>query len=650
MCGIAGYFNSTGIRPENLEKMNSRLRHRGPDGEGFVWFDEAKAYPTAGPDTPLECHGDALPWLAKSLEKDNRFRGGMAHRRLAILDLEAGGHQPMCSSDKRFWISYNGEIYNHPELKEQLIKAGHRFHTRSDTEVLLAAWMQWGPGCLPRLNGMWAFALYDTQTQKLYASRDRFGVKPFYYFHSGRSFVFASEQKALLENPVVRTGIHEAALFDYFVLGQIEYQSESFFQNILELAPAHYLCWDFKTGDCSVHRYYQLQTQYGTPEQNRISFEEHVQNTRDLLEQAIRIRLRADVEVGTCLSGGLDSSAITGLMRKILSPGREIKTFTSVFPGDPSDESKWADSMAEFSASQSFKVTADAAELLRDLDELSLCQDIPLWSTSTYAQFRVMKMVRDTGIKVVLDGQGGDEVFAGYGLHRYYFQKGLPLQKRWIHLLANGQLPFYLNQYLRQELIYQLPPSLTLFFYKRYFPELNVFNSDFLKRNQERYIQMRKRNPSHLNERLASEMNHSSLKSYLKCEDRCAMWHGVESRTPFADDHPLIDYVFGLGQEYKIRGKLSKFLLRESIKGIVPESIRMRADKMGYATPNNVWINTLAQEMESALLDLPEEFFDRKELRKRYKSLFYPTSQLDNGRIFKFFSFSSWYRVFKNHL
>ncbi len=651
MCGIAGYFNATAFQPEYLERMCTRLRHRGPDGEGYVYFGTGQAIPISGNDTPGYCRGNAYPWLPQNDRPgESGFFGGFAHRRLAIVDLEASGHQPMCTPDKRFWITYNGELYNYIELKEELKKKGHVFITRSDTEVILNAWLAWGVNCLERFNGMWAFAIYDTIEQKLFASRDRFGVKPFYYYHHADTLLFASEQKALLENPALNTGLNEEAVFDYFVFGQIEYQLEGFFKNIFELLPAHFLIWDKKSRKIAQHAYYQLQYQSGAHQWNLNSFNESVETTRSLLENAIRIRMRADVEVGTCLSGGLDSSAIAGMMRKVSGSEQSLQSFTAVFPGTTIDESRWASMMAKHAGLNENYVSPSLEELSTDLQDLSLCQDIPIWSTSTYAQFRVMRLVKDSGIKVVLDGQGGDELFAGYGQHVYFHQKALPFTERRSTMFSPAQIAFMTRQYLRHELIYQFPVNITSRIFQSYFPELQFLDNDFYLRHQGRFMAMRHTNDPDLNSRLAREMVNTSLKSYLKCEDRCAMWFGVESRTPFSDDHPLIDYVFSLPQSYKIRNGQSKYLLREAIKGVVPESIRLRGDKLGYVTPNNAWLRVLTPLLKETLHDLPGSLFDVQRISKDPGQVLLPKGDTDNGRIFKLLSFASWFQVFKKHL
>jgi asparagine synthase (glutamine-hydrolysing) len=651
MCGIAGYFSDQPFRAEILQRMNERIRHRGPDGEGYVWLGPGTAMPSAGKDTPRNCIGSAFNWLPQTGDqvKLSEAYGGFAHRRLAIIDLEAGGHQPMSSHDQRYWITYNGEIYNYQEIREILSRAGFSFMTRSDTEVILAAWQHWGTDCLQYFNGMFAFAIYDIRNEILFAARDRFGVKPFYYYHDKHFFSFASEQKSLLQHPQVKTALNKAAVFDYFVFAQLEFQPESFFKNILELPAAHYLQWNRRSGEIHTTRYYHLKFQQGFTHWNQQAFNESVSQTRHLLEEAIRLRLRADVEVGTCLSGGLDSSAIAGFMRKIAGPDKTIKTFTAVFPGKAVDEGNWAREMASYINAEQFSVEPDAEGLKADLDELSLCQDIPIWSTSTYAQFRVMKLAAASGIKVVLDGQGGDEVFAGYGQHPYFYMKGLPWHQKLKTLRSLEKLKFSVRQYLRYDLIYKLPSSVAAELFLRYFPDLNLLNPAFYKLYRERFLDMRSTVFNDLNSRLAWEMDNTTLKAYLKCEDRCAMWFGVESRTPFADDHHLIEYVSALPPKYKIHNGWGKYLLRETLEGIVPEKIRLRTDKMGYATPNNAWVREIAATMKDNLERLPADIFNQQALRKNFSDYLIPKGDLDNGRIFKFYSFARWFSLFRQH-
>ena len=650
MCGIAGIFSPNGFDFNKLMEMSRIIRHRGPDGEGFVGFNEAGGIPVAGSETPENCVNRELPWSPKNRESLNGFNGGFAHRRLAIIDLEETGYQPMCTADGRYWITYNGEIYNYLELKDELGVLGCQFITQSDTEVILAAFITWGKACLQRFNGMWAFAIFDTKTNQLFAARDRFGVKPFYYFNNGKQFLFASEQKAIVESGFYNPSINPEAVFDYFVFSQIEFQDESFFKGIIELQPSYYLELDVNSMKLNCSRYYQLPVLNETGSWNEKKFDEAVPEIRQLLTNAVRLRLRADVEVGSCLSGGMDSSAIVGLMRNQLPTGSPFHVFTAAFPGSFADESQWADMMAAHAGAIDHKVTPDVEGLIKDLAELTRCQDVPIWSTSTYAQFSVMKLVKEKGIKVVLDGQGGDEVFGGYAPHFSFLWNDLNKNDKRNEYAAFGgnslSARFHLKQQIRFKHIFNLPAAISSRIYRQYFPDISFLNQDFYQAFKHRFILQREYIRDTLNERLAFEMQNTSLKGYLKTEDRCSMWSGIESRTPFADDHLLIEAAFSLPAALKIRDGKGKALLREAARPFIPNAIADRTDKMGYATPNNQWIKQIAPEVRHLFNDDLKPFIDLKKLDKSYSTFFDPKGNADTGRIFKFISFASWMNVF----
>ena len=652
MCGISGFFDRKGIDADVLKKMNFSIKHRGPDGEGFCWFDIENAYATASVETPSSSINASMPWSPDDHKLPTDFRpiGGFGHRRLAILDLEAGGHQPICSADKRFWITYNGEIYNHEEIREELRNAGYFFYGRSDSEVVLNAFIHWGKDCLLRFNGMWAFAIYDRIDRKVFAARDRFGVKPFYYSTINHSFVFASEQKALLQNPYLKREINEEAVFDYFVFGQIEYEEEGFFKNILELKPSHCLQYSIENSDLSIHRYYELPYRDSPGNWDEKIFQQHAEEVEYLLTNAIKLRLKADVEIGSCLSGGLDSSAIVGIMRSLLSQEKAFHVFTATFPGKAIDEGAWANEMAGYVKAIEHTVEPNKYDLMKDLDELTICQDIPIWSTSTYAQFRVMKLVKDAGIKAVLDGQGGDELFAGYAPHLSFFWKELDRKTRAEEMRTFGSAAnawtFHLKQQTRFDYIFRMPPKAASWIYRSYFPDITLINKGFYEKHHIRFALQRGKSASSLNQRLASEMQNTSLKGYLKCEDRCAMWHGIESRTPFSDDYPLIEKVFSLPSVMKIHSGQQKILLRQAVQKFVPQTISKRKDKLGYATPNNEWLEFLSEGIiEKAKPEL-ESFLNLKKCRTSFKAILHHQKNQDTGRLFKYISFINWYKNF----
>ena len=457
MCGIAGLFSPEGISPEHLKRMSKTIAHRGPDGEGFVFFTEQRAIPQASEETSENCIGQTIAWspTSRQTEINEKIYGGFGHRRLSIIDLAATGHQPMCSIDGRFWITFNGEIYNYIELREELQKLGAQFISQSDTEVVLNAYHYWGEACQHRFNGMWAFAIYDQEQKTLFASRDRFGVKPFYYSQIENRFAFASEQKALLTLPWVDFQVNQDAVFDYFLFSQIEYQAAGFFEGIIELPAGHSLTSLLNNRNVSVKPWYTLSVNESDEPFDKSQNEKHVSRIQELLSDAVRLRLRADVPVGSCLSGGLDSSAIVGWMRKHLGDSNPFHVYTAEFPGNSVDEGKWATLMAQSVNAIQHTVLPDAESLLRDIEALTYCQDVPIWSTSTYAQFRVMQAVKESGIKVVLDGQGGDELFGGYDPHRSFYWKGLSASDKLTEMKAgNGlikNLKFHFYQTLKPQ-------------------------------------------------------------------------------------------------------------------------------------------------------------------------------------------------------
>jgi asparagine synthase (glutamine-hydrolysing) len=658
MCGISGILKLNGSSEELLpaaRKMNSTLRHRGPDGEGFVVADDDWNFHTLfSEDTPVEISASRFPHSPKDSVSAISFPTKLilAQRRLAIVDLSPAGHQPLCSEDQSLWITYNGEIYNYPELRSELETLGHKFFTRTDTEVILTAYRQWGKECLKKFNGMWAFVIWDRNKKILFGSRDRFGVKPFYYYKDQNVFAFASEQKALLKNPLVKSEMNAAAVADYFVAGEIEYGEESFFKNIIELFPGNAFEISLENAAFSKWIWYTLPDVEEKATFTESQYKNYIEQTRELLINAIRIRLRADVPVGSCLSGGIDSSTIVGIIGDLISKhenvnvGDRLKLFTAVFDEVKVDERKWAKEMVDRTGAEWFTVQPEPDEFFRDVKELLYCQDVPIWSTSTYAQFRVMKLAKENNIRVVLDGQGGDELFAGY--FPYYIPFWTELKKNGerarrkseIESYGEGSAKYRLRELLKQKTVPSLPVKMQLSIQRNYFPDMNYLDDSLVDQYISHY--KTKNIPSSLNEVLKSEFVNTRLKGYLKCEDRCSMWHSVESRTPFADDHELIEAVFRMPGTMKIKNGVTKYLLREAASPFIPASIKNRKDKMGYNTPNNKWITDLKDHFRPYFEQDFSGIIDKKKLLRDYDSFFSVEGKPENGRIFKFMAFAVW--------
>jgi len=655
MCGIAGIvkFKNSGTDAVRCTvAMNDAIRHRGPDGEGYLAITGNSEQSLYGKDTLEEIiSSSTLQRPVKSINECGDATAILAHRRLKIIDITPTGHQPMCNTDKNLWIVFNGEIYNYIELREQLKEEGYAFHTSSDTEVILAAYSKWGSDCVNHFNGMWAFVIYNKQKKTLFASRDRFGVKPFYYIKNENHFAFASEQKSLLASSIVQFKPNSKAIYDYLLFSSAEGEEEGMFTGIIELQPSHSLEVNIATGELKKWRYYTLPF---SAEHDNKNFDrgQSVEKIKALITDAVKLRLRADVEVGSCLSGGIDSSSIVSIINQTKHAG--LNTFTVSFPDADIDESKWAKMVADYTHANAHWVSPKASELIKDLRDLIYCQDIPIWSTSTYAQYRVMQMIKEANIKVVLDGQGGDELFGGYENYFYYHLRNELHQNGMTGFTKaakeiGGQYPSY-TRYFRQMILSKTPQTAQMQARLLKQTELSYINKDFIHEHNSR-IALHEDKAKSLNEALHHDFSNTLLKSYLKCEDRCSMWHSVESRTPFSDDINLIEYVFSIPSKYKIEHGALKTLMRDAMKGITPDPVLNRKDKKGYKTPNRKWIAEIRNDVRH-IFETPivKEYIDTKKLLKDYDKLFNRPNAPDNGRVFKLIAFPMWLNIFSGKI
>ncbi len=636
MCGISGIvqFNPAFNTAAAVKKMNSKIAHRGPDDEGFVLFNKEEKRICFSEITPQNVRESSFSFSPKNNIDDTSkpYTIALAHRRLSILDLSPSGHQPMCSQEENIWITFNGEIYNYKELREQLQQKGYSFVSHSDTEVIINSYKEWGNDCVNYFNGMWAFVIYDQEKNILFASRDRFGVKPFYYSIDQNKFLFASEQKALLHSGLIEKKINPQAAFDYLSFNEIETTPQGLLEGIIELEPAHNLYLDLSTHKVEIKKYYSLTYNTSSVVVNSKQINDYVEAVKEKVISSVKLRLRADVEVGSCLSGGLDSSVIVGLMHHLV-PKQKIHLYTAGTSDKNLDESSWAKKVVDHVNGQWHLIQPTSNELLKDLEELTLCQDIPLFSTSTYAQWRVMKQVKESGIKVVLDGQGGDELFGGYAHHKYF-------------LARENNSGKFSKEWLKQHGIKSLPTSLLKQMYKANFSDFKMISDDLYSNYSTSAFKHFKNDKQYsLNERLASEFYNTSLKSYLKCEDRCSMWFSVESRVPFADDIELIELLFSIPGTYKIINDSMKHLLKESIKGYIPEDVRLRKDKLGYVTPNNEWLYQIKEDVRDYFSNDLKDYINLDYLNKNYHKFFDQRHLPENRRIFKLLSFAVWKKV-----
>jgi len=598
MCGIAGIYRVDGrVDPKLMEKMTGILRHRGPDDEGYVFFDTEKGFfeERSGEDT--------VPELAMKYKPISDpvppYHLAFGHRRLSIIDLTFHGHQPMSYGNGNYWIVYNGEMFNYIELKQELKESGFEFKTSSDTEVILASYVKWGFDCAKYFNGDWAFCIYDKIRNILFASRDRYGARFLYYFWDGNLFAFASETKALLSLPDVDRNLDLKQIYDFLIFGVIDHTEKTVYEKIDQLKPAQNLILDLKSRELKFFNYYSLNfnSELGRYEEKKSS--DFASAIKDLFYDAIRIRLRSDVPVGSCLSGGLDSSSIVMLVNRLMKEGGisafhigdHQKTFTASYINDPIDETPYAKEVIQRTEVDGQFVFPDGKKLWDELDNLLYSQDEPFGSTSIYAQWNVMRLASGH-VKVVLDGQGGDELFGGYffypsqaisqGNLRLFFQRLKLYKGRAFRELffASG---FRLIPDFLKEKSFMFLRGRYLRFLKDVFPQF----SDPLSCIREIVNDVIVPN---LNRRLWQDFTKYSIPGLLHYEDRNSMAFGVEARVPFLDFR-LVDYVMALPGIYKIYNGWSKWIFRMAMREVLPEKILWRKDKLGFSTPEKRWLS-----------------------------------------------------------
>jgi asparagine synthase (glutamine-hydrolysing) len=599
MCAIVGLYDASGraIDPSALERMVLVQAHRGPDGEGYVLLD------ARGRERPLAVVGRLTD--APGI-RPHRHSVGLGHRRLAIIDLSPLGHQPMTTEDGRCWVTYNGEIYNHVELREELRGRGHRFRSASDTEVLLAAYREWGEACVTRFNGMFAFAIWDGDRRRLFCARDRMGVKPFYYSWDGTRFAFASEIKGLVAAGL-RPSPNRRAVFDYLDGACLDHSEDTFFDGVRQLPPAHTLTVETQV---RVQRYWD----FPPDGEAGLSMRDAADRFRHLFRDAVRLRLRSDVPIGTCLSGGLDSSSIVCVANDLMFVehavpreliGERQKTFSSCCEDPAYDERRFIRPVLERTGAEAHFTFPDPKELAESVSQLVWQQDEPFGSTSIFAQWNVMRLAAQRGVKVLLDGQGADELLAGY--HGFFgaFFADLAAKRRWLVLLREltayrrlqGPIPKHVFTNLARAF---LPSPLVRLVRSRMTGSVDWIAPEF--RRQWGPIPVSPpRAASHVHSMQHQLLTWSGLRALLHYEDRNAMAFGIETRLPFLD-YRLVEFLYGLDPELKIRNGWTKAVLREALDGVLPEVVRWRVDKMGFVTPEDIWFRTSLREMTRDIL------------------------------------------------
>lgn len=602
MCGISLSIASKSIDVTSFKAFNTIVKHRGPDDEGFIFISDqdVKVVTAGGADTPVGVWNTATSYQPEHSIDDisGDYKVAIGHRRLSILDLSPLGHLPMCDTLKRYWITFNGEIYNFLELREELAALGYKFSTQSDTEVIIAAYAQWGSDCLVRFSGMWAFTIYDTQTQTIFIARDRYGIKPLYYWFSPEGdFYLASEIKQFTQIPSWKAQINPQRVYDYLFYAMTDHTEETMFKNVHTIPPGHTVninihnCIADKDGKLKLKKWYRPTNKdfVGSFQDACIQFHKHFDN-------AIDLHLRADVPIGSALSGGLDSSAIVcSVNKKLKEKGvAELQqTFSSCSHDKRFDEKVWMDKVVEKTDVDATFIYPKGEDVFSLTRKIIWHQDEPYQSQSAFLAYKVFESAKANNVKVLLNGQGADEYMSGYNAFNTY---------RKIRLFRSGRLMQFYNELNGKSFREKATDSKAVFYHL--LPKKVV---RLLSKRTKEYKQMsamididklgaRRKHPhdkkrfrfNSIFEIAHYQMFFEPLQKYLRWEDRNSMAHSIEARVPFLD-HKLVEFTTQLPVDYLDGNGESKKIMTYGLSDVLPEAIKNRKDKKGFITPEEVW-------------------------------------------------------------
>lgn len=625
MCGIVGGFWRDGDVKigHRLQKSLCLMRHRGPDDDGYELNASSKGIVALG------------------------------QTRLSIIDLSSAGHQPMLSLDERYALVFNGEIYNYRELRDELRALGCTFITNTDTEVLLQAWSLWGVTCVSRLQGMFAFVVHDRRQHVLTCVRDAFGIKPFLYAWDEGRFVFASEQSALLELRGDAPQVDWQRSYDYLVHGDYDSQERTFIEGVKHLLPAHCMSLDIVTGKLSEPlRWWQP----SAAQRSTMCFKSAAEAVREQFLDNVRLHMRSDVLLGAALSGGVDSSAVVCAMRH-LEPDATIHTFSYIATDSDLSEEYWVDHINAYVGATPHKVVASGADLARDLDDMIIAQGEPFGSTSIYAQYLVFQLAKQAGITVTLDGQGADELLAGYIgypgqrllslFEEAHFLDAFKFAKNWSEWPGRNYMQawLYLGEMLLPEVVYKkVRKALGRDFSP---PWLNI---DMLMKAGISFQRIRPplkfdARGNRVVEQLIYSLQKRGLPGLLRHADRNSMRFSLESRVPFLTK-PMADLLFSFPENYLISNKgETKSIFRAAMRGIVPDDVLDRKDKIGFATPEKDWLLGMAPVLREWLQVSDQvPFINRDELLRSFDLVVAGKSPF-SWQVWRWVNFVRWYSL-----
>ena len=574
MCGISIIIDrkNNPVPAFLVKSMNDKVLHRGPDDEGYF----------------------SGPYFV------------FGHRRLSIIDTSTAGHQPMFRD--RDCIVYNGMLYNYIELRKELINEGYSFRSQTDTEVILAAYQVWGTAAFQKFNGMWAFAIYDDANQTITFCRDHFGIKPLYYTTAGDMFLAASEIKQFTALPEFTPVLNHPIAFNFLTSGLLNYSGETFFEGVNTVPPGHYMQYDLRSHKLHSFEWYNLPA---ASKSIQATEKEASEGIKYLFTSSVQMRMRADVKVGGCLSGGVDSSSIVSLIHDRRMANGEFTTFTSCYQNKKYDEQHFSDLVTKQTGFRAVKIYPELQQLVTagHLDQMLYHQDQPFSSASHYSEFNVFKAAHENGMKVMLDGQGSDEYLCGYPEFFVAFIRELVKRGKLVEALRCIRLKgshgagsaSIVKNILRSVYGYPLLGFAKNIIGKPAFPWMKT---EFYRSSKNDFMEFE---GNDIHELSLQQIMHSSIPYQLHSEDRNSMMFSIESRLPFLD-HRLVEFVIGLPSSFKINKGYTKFILRTALTEL-PEAIRWRKDKVGFAAPDKEWVyenhSLVKEELQSAVRDTP---------------------------------------------